>query len=155
MQRPAPKTIIGLCLILFVSMASTTPAAAKAVVIKLATLAPEGSSWIDTFNAINAEIQQKTDGQVRCQFYAGGVLGDEKDMLRKMHIGQIHAAALTSAGLSAIFNEMDVFQIPFLIGLVGSRLCAPDVNQAGGHTRRSQKGQSLDLGRCAHDPNDF
>jgi TRAP-type C4-dicarboxylate transport system substrate-binding protein len=31
-----------------------------------------------------------------------------------MHIGQIHGAALTSAGLSAIFNETDVFQIPFL-----------------------------------------
>ena len=42
------------------------------------------------------------------------MLGDENDMLRKMHIGQIHGAALTSAGLSAIFAEMDVFQIPFL-----------------------------------------
>jgi TRAP-type C4-dicarboxylate transport system substrate-binding protein len=31
-----------------------------------------------------------------------------------MHIGQIHGAALTSAGLSAIFGEIDVFQIPFL-----------------------------------------
>ncbi len=57
---------------------------------------------------------EKTDKQVGFKFYPGGVLGDEKDMLRKMHIGQIHGAALTSAGLSAIFNEMDVFQIPFL-----------------------------------------
>ena len=114
MQRSASMTIIGLSIILPVLMLSATPSAAKTVVIKLATLAPEGSSWIETFNAIDAEIQQKTDGQVRCKFYAGGVLGDEKDMLRKMHIGQVHAAALTSAGLSAIFNEMDVFQIPFL-----------------------------------------
>ena len=114
MQRSASMTIIGLCIITSMVMVSITPAAAKPVVIKLATLAPEGSSWIEMFNSINAEIQQKTDGQVRCKFYAGGVLGDEKDMLRKMHIGQIHAAALTSAGLSAIFGEMDVFQIPFL-----------------------------------------
>jgi TRAP-type C4-dicarboxylate transport system substrate-binding protein len=106
--------IIALCMITSMLMVSATPVTAKPVVIKLATLAPEGSSWIETFNAINAEIQQKTGGQVRCKLYAGGVLGDEKDMLRKMHIGQIHAAALTSAGLSAIFNEMDVFQIPFL-----------------------------------------
>ena len=114
MQRSASMTVIGLCIIISMLSAPITPAAAKPVVIKLATLAPEGSSWIETFNSINAEIQQKTGGQVRCKFYAGGVLGDEKDMLRKMHIGQIHAAALTSAGLSAIFNEMDVFQIPFL-----------------------------------------
>ena len=114
MQRSALMIIIRLCIISSLLMVSTTPAAAKTVVIKLATLAPEGSSWMETFNAIDAEIQQKTGGQVSCKLYAGGVLGDEKDMLRKMHIGQIHAAALTSAGLSAIFNEMDVFQIPFL-----------------------------------------
>ena len=114
MQRSATVTIVGLGIITALLMGFAAPAAAKTVVIKLATLAPEGSSWIETFNAIDAEIQQKTEGQVRYRIYPGGVLGDEKDMLRKMHIGQIHAAALTSAGLSAIFNEMDVFQIPFL-----------------------------------------
>ena len=116
MQRSVAVTIVGFSIItvLLMGFAAATPA--KTTLIKLATLAPEGSSWIETFNAINAEIQQKTNGQVRCRFYAGGVLGDEKDMLRKMHIGQIHAAALTSAGLSAIFSEMDVFQIPFLFG---------------------------------------
>ena len=35
-------------------------------------------------------------------------------MRRKMHVGQIQGAVLTSAGLSGIFSEMDVFQIPFL-----------------------------------------
>ena len=114
MQRSASMATIGLCIITSMLMVSSASAVAKPVVIKLATLAPEGSSWIKTFNSINTEIQKKTEGQVRCKFYPGGVLGDEKDMLRKMHIGQIHAAALTSAGLSAIFNEMDVFQIPFL-----------------------------------------
>ena len=95
-------------------MVLPTASGAKTLKIKIATLAPEGSSWIKTFHAINAEVSAKTDKQIGFKFYPGGVLGDEKDMLRKMHIGQIHAAALTSAGLSAIFNEMDVFQIPFL-----------------------------------------
>ena len=95
-------------------MLSPSNSSAKTLVIKLATLAPEGSSWIATFNSINKEVQEKTDRQVRFKFYPGGVLGDEKNMLRKMHIGQIQGAALSSAGLSAIFNEMDVFQIPFL-----------------------------------------
>jgi TRAP-type C4-dicarboxylate transport system substrate-binding protein len=95
---------------------TTTPAAdvAKTLQIKIATLAPEGSSWMKTFHAIDAEVRTKTDKQVSFRFYPGGILGDEKDMLRKMHIGQIHGAALTSAGLSAIYSEMDVFQIPFL-----------------------------------------
>ena len=105
---------VGLILIIWILMLLPASSSAKTLVIKLATLAPEGSSWVATFNSIDKEVQEKTNRQVRFKFYPGGVLGDEKDMLRKMHIGQIHSAALSSAGLSAIFNEMDVFQIPFL-----------------------------------------
>ena len=114
MIRTVALKIIGLSFITLALLVSPTPGTAKTLIIKLATLAPEGSSWINTFNSINAEVREKTGKQVRFKFYPGGVLGDEKDMLRKMHIGQIHGAALTSAGLSAIFSEMDVFQIPFL-----------------------------------------
>jgi len=89
-------------------------AAGQSVTIKLGTLAPEGSSWIKTINALNAELKKKTENQVQFRIYPGGVLGDETDMLRKMKIGQIQGMALTSAGLSTLFNEIDVFQIPFL-----------------------------------------
>ena len=89
-------------------------ALAKATIIKIATLAPEGSTWIDTFDNLNAELKKKTKNSVRFKIYPGGVLGDEKDMIRKMLVGQIHGAVLTSAGLSSIFSEMDVYQIPFL-----------------------------------------
>jgi TRAP-type C4-dicarboxylate transport system substrate-binding protein len=106
--------IAGLGFITLALLVSPANSSAKTLVIKLATLAPEGSSWMEAFNSIDKEVREKTDKQVRFKFYPGGVLGDEKDMLRKMHIGQIHGAALTSAGLSAIFNETDVFQIPFL-----------------------------------------
>jgi TRAP-type C4-dicarboxylate transport system substrate-binding protein len=84
------------------------------VVIKFATLAPEGSSWIQVFKAAADEVQQKTGSAVQFKIYAGGVMGDERDMVRKMHIGQLQAAVLTSAGLSAIYSEVDVLQIPFL-----------------------------------------
>ena len=114
MIRSAMIKNMGLILITCILMLSPSSSSAKTLVIKLATLAPEGSSWIATFNSIDKEVREKTEQQVRFKFYPGGVLGDEKDMLRKMHIGQIQGAALTSAGLSAIYNEMDVFQIPFL-----------------------------------------
>ena len=105
---------IGLSLGILVYMILPLNSAAKQVRIKIATLAPEGSPWIKTFNALNAELRKKTDNQVRLKIYPGGVLGGEKDMLRKMHIGQIHGAVLTSVALSALFKEIDVFQIPFL-----------------------------------------
>ncbi|UCE54329.1 MAG: TRAP transporter substrate-binding protein DctP [Desulfobacterales bacterium] len=112
--RAEMKAIAFCMLILFSFLGTPVAGAQKAQVIKIATLAPEGSSWIQTFNAVNEEISKKTNNQVRFRIYPGGVLGDEKDMIRKMYIGQIQGAVLTSSGLSAIFHEMDVFQIPFL-----------------------------------------
>ncbi len=101
-----------LVLLLFIATAGN--AASKTTVIKLATLAPEGSAWTEIFSNFNTELKEKTNNGVRLKIYPGGVLGDEKDMIRKMYVGQIHGAVLTSAGLSTIFSEMDVFQIPFL-----------------------------------------
>jgi TRAP-type C4-dicarboxylate transport system substrate-binding protein len=101
-----------LVLLLFIATAGN--AASKTTVIKLATLAPEGSAWTEIFSNLNTELKEKTNNGVRLKIYPGGVLGDEKDMIRKMYVGQIHGAVLTSAGLSTIFSEMDVFQIPFL-----------------------------------------
>jgi TRAP-type C4-dicarboxylate transport system substrate-binding protein len=98
-------------MLLFISSAGS---AEQGLVIKMATLAPEGSSWMKAFNAINAEVMERTKGTVSFKSYPGGVLGDEKDMMRKMQIGQIHAAALTTGGLAALFREIDVIHIPFL-----------------------------------------
>ncbi len=106
--------IVQFSLIALMFWVSPAASAAESLAIKIATLAPEGSSWMKTFEAIDAEVSKKTSAAVSFKFYPGGVLGDEKDMLRKMHIGQIHGAVLTTAGLSSIFGEVDVFQIPFL-----------------------------------------
>ena len=107
--RAIGSGLLVLCLLVLPAVG-----AAKSAVIKIATLAPEGSSWMQAFDDLNAELKEKTNNGVRLKIYPGGVLGDENDMIRKMYIGQIQGAILTSAGLSGIYSEMDVFQIPFL-----------------------------------------
>ena len=57
--------------------------------IKFSTLAPEGSSWMKEMRRLADEVEQKTDGRVSFKFYPGGVSGDEKDVIRKMRVGQI------------------------------------------------------------------
>jgi TRAP-type transport system periplasmic protein len=105
-----------MCVVLIVGAfcALSTAWAQAPTVIKFATLAPEGSSWMQIFKAAADEVQQKTGNAVQFKIYPGGVMGDEKDMVRKLHIGQIHSAVLTSAGMSGISPDMDVLQIPFL-----------------------------------------
>ncbi|HDD44392.1 MAG TPA: ABC transporter substrate-binding protein, partial [Candidatus Desulfofervidus auxilii] len=82
--------------------------------IKIATLAPEGSTWMKIFNEFNREIIKKTNGNVRFKVYPGGVLGDERDMVRKIRIGQIHGGGFTGLGLSMIYKDILALQIPFL-----------------------------------------
>lgn len=106
---------IGISVTLCLFCLTPTAAFAKpAVVVKLATLAPEGSSWMQILKEAVDEVQQKTANAVQFRIYPGGVMGDEQDMIRKMHIGQIHSSVLTSAGLSMIFPDLDVLQTPFL-----------------------------------------
>jgi TRAP-type C4-dicarboxylate transport system substrate-binding protein len=114
MERRDAINILGFILLTSLLFLPSADGAEKDVIIKMATLAPEGSSWIKTINLLNSEVMKKTQNKVQFKIYPGGVLGDEMDMLRKMKIGQIQGAALTSGGLSALFKEIDVFQVPFL-----------------------------------------
>ncbi len=83
--------------------------------IKMALLAPEGSTWHKVMTAWDKELAQKTGGRVRFKIYAGGVLGDEKDVIRKMRIGQIHAAGLTGLGLGMVNPAVRVMELPMLV----------------------------------------
>jgi len=102
-----------LCIVALLLSIPSIGSAQEVTVIKIATLAPDGSSWMNTLNAIKAEVMEKTKGKVVFKIYPGGVLGDEKDMMRKMQIGQIQGAGLSSGGLAAMFKEIDVMHIPF------------------------------------------
>ncbi len=82
--------------------------------IKFATLAPEGSSWMKQMRLLSKEISKQTDGEVALKFYPGGVSGDEKDVIRKMRIGQLHAAGFTGVGLGEILPEVRILDLPFL-----------------------------------------
>lgn len=93
--------------------AGPSPAGA-AEVIKFATLAPQGSVWDTTLRGMGAEWTQKTAGRVELRLYPGGVAGDERDVLRKIRIGQFHGAALTGASLSEIDPAFRIFLLPML-----------------------------------------
>jgi len=97
--------------ILGFALLSPPPAAARTLV-KMATLVPEGSVWDKALRDMGAEWQEATGGEVQLRIYAGGVAGDESDIVRKMRIGQIHAAALTTGGLAEIADSFRAFEIP-------------------------------------------
>ncbi|HVV87375.1 MAG TPA: TRAP transporter substrate-binding protein DctP [Kofleriaceae bacterium] len=94
------------------SAAGAGVAAADNVEIRLATLAPDGSSWMKVLGKGSAEIADKTAGRVTIKYYAGGVQGDERDVVRKMNLGQLDGGAFTSVGLSLIDESIRVLELP-------------------------------------------
>lgn len=89
-------------------------ALAAPVKIKIATLAPEGTTWMNVLGAMADEIETATAGEVKFKFYPGGVAGDEHDVLRKMRVGQLHGGAFTGVGLGEILPKTRVLEIPFI-----------------------------------------
>jgi len=117
-DRRYPEALI--CMV-FVTMLFVPPAAAQPkekaykpiYEIKMATLIPEGTSWAEELHHFNAEVQKRTAGEVRFRFWFGGVMGDEPDMIRKLRVGQVQAAALSGMGVSHIFPDIRVLESPF------------------------------------------
>jgi len=97
--------LLASCFLLLASSALATE-------IKVAVIAPEGSTWVNVLKEWNKALEAKTSGRVKLTIYAGGVSGDEKDVIRKMQIGQIHAAGFTGVGLGSIYPSVRIFELP-------------------------------------------
>jgi len=110
------RWVLWLALVCAFGMAGHSPAAAEAdhgIVIKLGTVAPANSIVHKTLLELADLFRSETAGQVRLQIYPGTV-GDEASIVRKLRIGQLQAATLTSKGLALITTEQMAVQLPML-----------------------------------------
>lgn len=82
--------------------------------IRMATIVPKGGKPMRILRAWDASLREKTQNRVGFRFYAGGIAGDERDVLRKMKINQLDATSLTSVGLGQIVRSASVLQMPGL-----------------------------------------
>ena len=106
------RCITGLFVFTLIVLGMATPASAQT--IKLATLAPEGSAWMNDMRSGAVEIGQRTEGRVKFKFYGGGVQGNDKQVLRKMRIGQLHGGAFTSTVLGEFQRDAILYGMPML-----------------------------------------
>ena len=89
-------------------------AGARASTLKIATLAPAGTSWMQEMQAGAELIEQRTDGRVKLKFYPGGVMGNDQSVHRKIKIGQLHGGAFTPSGLAGVDSSIQVLGLPML-----------------------------------------
>jgi TRAP-type C4-dicarboxylate transport system substrate-binding protein len=87
---------------------------AGAKTLKIATLAPAGTTWMKEMKAGAAMIKQRTEGRVKLKFYPGGVMGNDQSVHRKIKIGQLHGGAFTPGGLSQVDSSIQSLGLPML-----------------------------------------
>ena len=114
-KRPIILLLSLFGILLFHQLIITDYAVARPqYLIKFATVAPEGSTWIKHLRKLDKEIRVKSGGMLGFRIYAGGIAGGELDVLRKIRIGQIHCAAFTGVGFGQILPMVRVLDLPFL-----------------------------------------
>ena len=101
-------------LALLSAMLAGPAAAAKSIVIKAGTIAPEGSVWHDALLEIRQSWARISAGRVTLRIYAGGVLGDETEMIRKVQRQGLDAIAISGSGLPRLDESVSCLNIPML-----------------------------------------
>ncbi|MFO7971865.1 MAG: TRAP transporter substrate-binding protein DctP [Desulfobacterales bacterium] len=87
---------------------------AQAMRFKIATLSPEGSVWMEKMREGAEELARKTDNRVIIKYYPGGVMGDDKAVLRKIRIGQLHGGAVVGGSLSNFYPDSQIYSLPLM-----------------------------------------
>lgn len=112
MNRLGLKTSIFSAAICVALGAMSTAALADNAELRVATLAPPGSSWMKILDRGSAELDKATSSRVKIKYYSGGVQGDEKDVIRKIRLGQLDGASVTAVGLGMIDESIRVLELP-------------------------------------------
>jgi TRAP-type C4-dicarboxylate transport system substrate-binding protein len=102
----------GLLLITLGVDAQSSPAP---TVLRIATLSPRTRVLQRGLARWNRQLAEATDGRVQARVYWGGSLGDERTLVRRMRLGTLDGAHLTSTGLGFIEPEALVFSAPGLL----------------------------------------
>ncbi len=107
------KQLLVLIVVLLVSAPVFAEKAPK-ILFKMATIAPRGSFMMEQIDKMDAEIRAQTNNEVGIKLYYGSVQGDEKEVLSKIRLGQLHGGTFTGSGLGRIVPEVRVTEMPYV-----------------------------------------
>lgn len=90
-----------------------SPLAQANTTLRIATIAPDGTSWMKLMRKAADDIEKGTEGRVKVRYFPGGVQGSDKSVLRKMQIRQLQGGAVASGALSHITKMTQLYSLPF------------------------------------------
>lgn len=96
------------------SVSLLVASASHAMTLKISTLYPDGTSAVNALKKAGDVIAEQTEGRVNLKVYAGGVMGDDKTVQRKIRIGQLHGALTQGGAFAAAYPDSQVYNLPLV-----------------------------------------
>ena len=100
--------------LIFAALLAVPCVPAGALTLKIATLAPDGTQWMQELRKGGDEIAQRTEGRVTVKYYPSGSMGSDRVVLRKIRAGQLQGGALTGGALAEISPDAQIYSLPML-----------------------------------------
>lgn len=106
----------SLLMALLFALLSTSPAQANTpeFVIKVGTVAPDGTPWAKSFKMLKKRIEKASNGRVKMKLFWGGILGGEKSLVRRCARGEVQAIGTSSGAIATLVPEVGVLELPYL-----------------------------------------
>jgi len=89
-------------MLVIAGVVSAWPLSARETRVKLATLAPKGTSFHLILQEMGQAWREAPDGGIRLTIFTDGTMGGEADVVRRIGLGQLQAGLLTISGLTEI-----------------------------------------------------
>ena len=113
------RTLASVCVCVGLLLPAESVRAAEAEhTLRMATLAPRGSTWAKLLEKGAQQIEKVTEGRVKLRYYFGAQQGDDRDVVRKIRLGQLDGGAITGVGLGILTGDVRVLELPFMFDSV-------------------------------------
>ncbi|MCB1775974.1 MAG: TRAP transporter substrate-binding protein [Candidatus Competibacteraceae bacterium] len=96
------------------SLLATPLLAQSATTLKAADVHPKGYPNVVAVEGLGKKLEKATEGRLKLKMFAGGVLGDEKNLIEQTQIGAIQILRVSAGPLSTVVPDVDALNLPYL-----------------------------------------
>lgn len=100
--------------LLAISLAFCLTETASALTLRASDTHPAGYPTVVAVERMGKKLEQASNGSLKVQMFAGGVLGTEKAVIEQAQLGAVQLARISLGVVGAVVPDVNVFNLPFI-----------------------------------------
>ncbi|MFI8395885.1 TRAP transporter substrate-binding protein [Pseudomonas sp. NPDC078863] len=105
------RTLLAAALPLMFTFAGGAQAEMK---LKFADIHPAGYPTVVAEKSMGDTLTKETNGELTFQYFPGGVLGSEKEVIEQMQVGAVQLSRVSLGIVGPVVPDVNVFNMPFI-----------------------------------------